>query len=60
MKKFLTSRKFVVAAAYGLLIVAKMLFDLKISDESLLYAAGVAATYIGAEAVIDAKNKPAN
>lgn len=55
MKKFFTSRKFVVAILYGLGMTAAMLFDLKWSPEAILGMAGVAASYIGAEAMVDAK-----
>jgi hypothetical protein len=57
VKKFFTSRKFVIAIAYGALVAANMLFGLGMSSEALLAAAGVVATYIGAEAFVDAKNK---
>jgi hypothetical protein len=55
VKKFFTSRKFVIAVAYGLLVTANMVFSLNLSTEALLGAAGVVATYIAAEAAVDAK-----
>lgn len=60
MKKFITSRKFILAALYGVGMFIAKYFDMKFEPAEILGMATVVAGYIGGEAFIDAKNKPAN
>lgn len=56
MDKF-ASRKFVVTMTFALLIAGRDWLGIKIDDESLMYLAGVVATYLAAQGWIDAKEK---
>lgn len=56
MERF-ASRKFIVTLAFGLLVACRDWLKIAITDDALMTLAGVVATYLVGQTVLDSKEK---
>jgi hypothetical protein len=53
--KRVSSRKFILAAVFIVLVLAKIALELSITTDELVLIAGICASYIGVEGAVDFK-----